>query len=101
MNQTQTLNQIVSEIDVYIRQSGQPYSAWYVGIAASPRDRLFIDHCVSETSDRWIFRNAGTDTAARAIEQAFFKVGCRGGPCGGDHTTKFVYAYLITSSTRE
>lgn len=101
MNHTKTPNQIVADIDGYIRQSGRPYSEWYVGIASNPRDRLFVDHCVSETSDHWIFRDAGTDSAARAIEQAFFKAGCRGGPGGGDHTTTFVYAYFITNSTRE
>lgn len=101
MNQTQTPNQIVTDIDGYIRQFRRPYAEWYVGIASNPRDRLFVDHCVSETGDRWIFRDAGTDSAARALEQAFLNAGCKGGDGGGDYTTKFVYAYLITNSTRE
>jgi hypothetical protein len=101
MYQTKTPNQIVTDIDGYIRRYGRAYSEWYVGIASNPRDRLFVDHCVSETSDRWIFRDAGTDASARAIEQAFLNAGCKGGPCGGDYTTKFVYAYLITNSTCE
>jgi hypothetical protein len=97
----QTLNQIAAEIDAYIRRYNEPYARWYVGIACAPRDRLFIDHNVSEQHDRWIYRNAGTDTAARAIEKMFHDTGCKGGPCGGDCTTCSVYAYFITSTTRE
>lgn len=98
---TSGLQQIVDEIDAYIRRNGGTYSAWYIGIAASPRDRLFTDHNVSEHGGLWIYRDCGTDTAARSVEQAFLKVGCQGGGGGGDRTTRYVYAYKITSTTRE
>jgi hypothetical protein len=98
---TKTPNQIAFEIDTYIRANSMPYGAWYVGIACDPRDRLFNAHCVAEKGGCWIYRNAGTDSAARAIEKYFIDAGCKGGPCGGDNNTTFIYAYLIAPSTCE
>jgi len=96
-----SLNQIVQEIDDHIRQCGGGYSGWYVGIAANPRERLFNDHNVSEQSDSWIYRDCGSDTSARKAEEYFINKGCRGGSGGGDHTTRYVYAYKISRNTIE
>lgn len=101
MIQTTQSDQVVSDIDTYIRSAGRPYSAWYIGIACDPRDRLFRAHNVAEGAGHWIYRDASTATAARAIEKMFLNAGCKGGPCGGDHNTTFVYAYLITPTTCE
>lgn len=90
-----------AEIDAYIRKNGGVYSAWYAGIAADPEQRLFTDHNVDKQRDQWIHINCGTDTAARNVENYFLAKGCKGGGGGGDHTTRFAYAYKITSSTRE
>lgn len=98
---TKSAQQIVAEIRAYMAKFGKPYSAWYVGIACDPRRRLFIDHNVDQQNGPWIHDNAGSDTAARAIENHFHSQGCKGGPCGGDYTTTCAYAYLITPSTRE
>jgi hypothetical protein len=92
---------VMAEVNGHIAKCGGGYSAWYVGIAADPRQRLFTDHCVSEKGDAWIFRDCGNDTTARRIEQAFLNAGCKGGDGGGDRNTRFVYAYKITSTTRE
>lgn len=96
-----TQNRVISEIDEHIRKCGGGYSAWYCGIASNPRDRLFSDHNVSEKNDAWIFRDCGSDSEARNVEQYFLRKGCKGGDGGGDWQTKYVYAYKITSQTRE
>lgn len=95
------VEKIATEIDAYIRNGGGGYPAWYCGIAANPRDRLFIDHSVTEKGGSWIYRDAGTDNAARNIEEYFIKKGCKGGGGGGDGGTRYVYAYKITATTRE
>lgn len=96
-----TTTTIASEIDAYIKQHGGGYPAWYVGIAADPRERLFTDHKVREHGDAWIYRDAGSEAAARAVERAFLNVGCQGGGGGGDNDTHYVYAYRIAAHTRE
>ena len=82
-----------------LSQRGKP-SDWYVGIA-SDTDRLFVDHNVPRENAWWIHRMCETAEIARAVEKAFLDWGCKGGGGGGDYTTKIVYAYLITTSTRE
>jgi hypothetical protein len=85
----------------YIQNYGGPNSAWYCGVAAEPRQRLFVDHNVNQALDSWIYRDCGSDAMARAVEQYFLVRGCKGGPGGGDRTTRFVYAYKITMTTVE
>jgi hypothetical protein len=94
-------NTIVSEIVAYVTKNGGRYSEWYAGIATNPRDRLFKDHAVREGSDAWIYQQCANSDAAREIEKAFFNVGMRGGPGGGDHATDFIYAYKIGNHTIE
>jgi len=91
---------VVQEIDEYIRTHGGGYRAWYVGIAANPRDRLFNGHCVRKHGDLWIYRDAGSDAAARQAESYFLSLGCRGGDGGGSFQTRFVYAYKMALQTR-
>ena len=93
--------QIIREVEAHIAKSGTAYSAWYAGIATDPRARLFSDHNVSEDNGWWIYRDCGTDTSSRRIEDYFLAKGCKGGPGGGDSTTRYFYAYRITASTRE
>jgi hypothetical protein len=92
---------IISDIDDHIRQGGGRYPAWYCGIAADPRDRLFNNHNVAEKNSWWIFRDCGTDATARKIEDHFHAMGCKGDVGGGDWNTRFVYAYKITGTTVE
>lgn len=91
--------QIIQAIEQYMNRSNGRYSDWYIGIAKTPRTRLFNDHNVSETFGTWIYRDAGTSTIAREIETHFLMKGCKGGDGGGDCSTKFVYAYKITGTT--
>lgn len=100
---SQTKQEIISDIKGYMANfPSNKSSDWYVGIAAIPRERLFIDHNVNEKNGVWIFREAQSSNSAREVEQYFFdQLKTSGGPGGGDSTTKFVYAYLITSTTKE
>jgi hypothetical protein len=59
------------------------------------------DHSVDEKTGAWIFRNAGSDLIAREVENYLLSMGCKGGDGGGGPTTRFVYAYRITRTTRE
>ena len=49
----------------------------------------------------WIWRTASSDSVARDIEKHFLDKGAQGGSGGGDEESTAVYAYKITSSTRE
>lgn len=88
-----TETEIKKEIKDYIDGFGVAYSAWYVGIAVDPKDRLFNDHSVKK-EDAWIYRTVSSSDAARRIEQYFVDVlDTDGGAGGGDENTKAVYAY--------
>jgi hypothetical protein len=93
--------QAIAEIDAHIAKCGGTNSVWYCGVASDPRKRLFIDHNVDEKNGAWIHCDCGADTAARRVEDHFLRKGCRGGGGGGDRTTRHVYAYKITGTTRE
>ncbi len=95
------IDSVVKEFKDHIRKCGGGYTNWYVGVASNPRDRLFSDHNVDEKHDAWIFRNCGTDTASRRVEQCFLNLGCQGGPGGGDHNSTYTYAYQTNNHTRE
>lgn len=93
--------EIIEEIESHITDCGGGFSGWYVGIAAKPKERLFDDHSVDEERDAWIYRTASSDSIARDIEKHFLDKGARGGTGGGDEDSKSVYAYRISSRTRE
>ena len=95
------MNKVIQDTRNHISQCGGSYSDWYAGVAADARDRLFSGHSVKEKGDSWIFRDCGTDTAARQVEEYFLNLGCKGGPSGGDSNSRFFYAYRIASHTRE
>lgn len=92
---------IMQEIVSFIRACGGAFRDWYVGVAADPRDRLFVDHSVREKFDVWIIRDAGSDSLARQTERHLLALGCQGGGGGGSCASRFVYAYRITLTTRE
>jgi len=101
MSSAISTGQAQSEFLAYMNQFGVTALAWYVGIASDPRDCLFNRHGVNEQQGAWIFRDCGTDTAARAVEQYFHSKGCKGAGGGGGPETRYLYAYVITSTTRE
>lgn len=98
---TATANRVAAEIKAHIDSRGGPHSSWYVGIATDPRDRLFSQHGVDEKNGNWVYRTLSTSAEAREIEDYFVNtLGTDGGPGGGDHDTKSVYAYRKTSGTK-
>ncbi len=101
MSSAITTGQAQSDILAYMSKFGAAASAWYCGIASDPRDCLFNRHGVNEQQGAWIFRDCGTDTAARAVEQYLHSLGCKGAGGGGGPGTRFIYAYVITRNTRE
>lgn len=89
------------QVLAYVQQCGGNFAGWYCGIASDPRDCLFNRHGVDEHHGAWIYRDLGSDLAARAVEKYLLSLGFRGGGGGGGVLTRFVYAYRITSTTRE
>lgn len=98
---TYTKEQIINDINTYMRQHGGTNPNWYVGIAEQPRERLFVEHNVSEENGSWIYRQATSSAVARSVEQAYLDAGCDGGSGGGGLQTDYVYAYRKTAHTRE
>ena len=96
-----TANSIAAAIDRHIRTYGGAYSAWYVGVACDPNDRLLNGHNANGQSNAARYWDAGSEETARSIERFFIKKGCQGGAGGGDSNTKYVYVYKVSSSTME
>jgi hypothetical protein len=88
------------DIISHIQKHQPSYPHWYAGIATDPCQRLFSDHNVSKNERTWIFRNADSENGARTVEKQLLQRGCKGGT-GGGATPHYVYAYIITSYTRE
>lgn len=93
-------NKIVNEILTYI--GSQNKTGWYVGIATNIKERLFLEHNVAEKGEAgWIFATAASEQNARDTEKYLLNFyGFKGG-VGGGLCPKCVYAYKITSYTRE
>ncbi len=86
--------QIINEIRAYVDACGGDYHRWWVGISEQPKARLFGDHRVRESGDRWIFRTARDSNSARAIEKFLIeKLGTDGGPGGGNDLCTAIYAF--------
>jgi hypothetical protein len=97
-----TASQIVEAIKEHTRKSGAKYwSEWYAGITSDIDQRLHGDHKVPEKDFWYIWREAISSQAARDAEAELLKLGYKGGSGGGDDDSTFVYAYKITSITRE
>lgn len=97
-----TKTEIKQKIVSHMRSCEPNTRNWYVGIAAKPEERLFEDHNVSKLHGCWIHSDAGDHQTARQIEKEILdEYGTRGGGGGGDYRTKHVYAYRITSTTKE
>ena len=97
----QPAQSVYEEILAHIAKQGGLYSAWYCGIASDWEARLFNDHKVPRKGHWYIARQCYNDTDSRNVEQALLKVGCDGGTGGGDKTTVYVYAYLMSDETEQ
>jgi hypothetical protein len=99
--QAQNSSSIVAEIDAHMQKSGIANSSWYVGVTSDIEKRLFGFHQVPRKDHWYIYRRAINADDARTIEAAYPRAGCKGSGGGGDQTTTYVYAYVITPQTVE
>lgn len=92
---------VINEVQSYMASTGGNWSDWYVGITSDIKSRLFGEHGVDVRQDRWIYKQCINSETARRAEDYFVKKGTRGDTGGGDWTSNFIYAYYVTSRTRE
>ena len=95
----QQAQKVYDEILGHIQKQGGTYSAWYCGIASDWDARLFGDHSVPRKDHWYVARQCYSNEDARNVEDALLKLGCDGGPGGGDQSTIHVYAYLKAAMT--
>ena len=97
-----TRDSIIRDITKYMEEFGGYYSDWYVGIASSPKERLFDAHNVEKDGGNgWIYLEADTESIAREVESYFINQKKTRGGTGGGTYPRYVYAYKITSDTRQ
>lgn len=94
-----TKQEIINDITNHFK--GKVYSNYYVGITSDIESRLFGDHNVSKENGHWIYSPANSHIIARGIEQHFIDAGMDGSGGGGDETSKIVYAYKKTTTTKQ
>ncbi|MBN1118660.1 MAG: hypothetical protein JXA77_15725 [Bacteroidales bacterium] len=94
--------EIKGDIIAYVSKNGNGKYGWYVGIVADPKDRLFNEHNVSEKYGLWIYSPADNSQVARDTEiDLIEELNAKGASGGGSDDTTFVYAYKITSTSKE
>lgn len=94
--------QVISEIKSYIEANNSIYSNWYVGITNDPEKRLFSEHNVDKVYGKWIYCPCDSNNDAREVENYFVNtLKTDGGEGGGDLSSRYVYGYLKTTTTRE
>lgn len=92
--------QIVEAILKHI--GSEDKSKWYVGIATNIRDRLFNEHNVDENDeDLYCYKKASSENEARDTEKHLLDNYAFKGDTGGGDKPEYVYAYKITSETRQ
>jgi len=98
-----TQQQAYDFIKSYMWKFQTYFKDWYVWIASNPEERLFQQHNVDRQNWNWCCTEAlFTTDDARAVEKYFIdQHWTKWWTWWWDHTTKFVYAYFITSNTVE
>lgn len=92
--------EIVNNILAYVDKCGWGIHGWYVGIATDVEKRLFSEHNVKEEGS-WVHGQATSENEARETEKELLaREQFKGGPGGGDKPLH-VYAYKITTDTKE
>lgn len=101
MSNSYSAKEAIAAVEEHRVSRGGNRSAWYAGIAKDPEQRLFNDHNVDKGKGHWRWLRCIDEDHARTAEAALLDAGYQGGPGGGNHLTKYVYAYRITSATVE
>lgn len=95
-------DEIIKRFDEHLGKSGKRYySEFYVGISQDAPKRLFEQHHVDKDNSWWIYATAESHEIARKVEKHYLDLGMRGGPGGGDESSKMVYCYVVTPTTSE
>ncbi len=98
---TVSYDDLVANLDAFIRTNKGGYSAYYIGITKDIKARLFGYHKVNKDLNICTCYKANSDKIARDVEQYFLAKGCDGGTGGGDESATFVYCYKISWNTVE
>ena len=89
-------------MEILVQNNGGVYSNGYVRIASDIEQRLFGAHNVDKKKGQWAWARCENADSARDDENYFVDtLGTHGGPGGGEDTSKYVYAYRITSDTKQ
>jgi hypothetical protein len=80
---------------------GGDYSDWYVGVAADPERTLFEYHLVEPRGQYMYCRLASFSDAKEAAERCRLLYGTKSGMPFGWQDAIYLYAYRMTTRTRE
>ena len=76
-------NELVKKFDKFVKDCKTGYGSFYVGISKDALDRLKA-HKVDLDNGIYLWDQAASSDAARAVEKHFTDLGCEGGGGGGD-----------------
>ena len=96
-----SVQQIKFEMLSYIKEFDARFEAWYVGIASDPKLRMQCDHGVDLDSDIWLYKQAASFPACRAVQQYFVQTLNTQGVLvtNGDSNMDCIYLYRRSQGT--
>jgi len=98
---TKSRSEIIDDIEDFIERNGGAFAEWYVGVAASPKLKLFKLHKLKDKGDVCISRRARDEYEAHEVAEYFRTIRKTKGPAGQpDETCLCVYSYKMKSHTR-
>jgi len=96
-----SVQQIKFELFAYIKEFGETFGDWYVGVADDPKAALFDRHKLDPADDIWLYRQAVSFAACQTVQRYFIEtLGTDGALVisGTDHTD-CVYLYKKSTNT--
>lgn len=93
-----SIGPLVRRIEDLLRRSTGDPAAWVVGVAADPERALFRTHRVDPSTSDFVWVQAPTPIAARAVARYFHELGCLGRTLW-DEEAYCVYAYARAPGT--
>lgn len=96
---TNSLGQIVNEIEQFVFETGKKRYFYYVGITNDYKRRLKEHNVIEENGGSGIALEAVNENVAREAEKHFLASGMTGGDGGGSDDTPptFVYCYVMVN----
>ena len=87
-----TQEKAISAIEVHMGKFTSPPTNWYIGIANNVRQKLFIEHNVSEQNDKWIYTTLESNDSAKEIKRHFVNIGLQSED-SNDELGNIIFAY--------